>query len=97
MARKPRDYKAEYQRRIERGQRMGFSRSQSRGHPTKGEKSIGFVREIRRAIRSDSKEFRRRIRERMKSVSSNPSDWADLLTFEGISTRHEAYTLFYSP
>ncbi|MFC7291190.1 hypothetical protein [Hirschia litorea] len=36
MARK-RDYKAEYERRLERGRKKGLSRSQARGHPKKGE------------------------------------------------------------
>jgi hypothetical protein len=33
MARRARDYKAEYARRIARGQMKGLSRSQARGHP----------------------------------------------------------------
>ena len=33
MARKKRDYKAEYLRRIGRGLTQGLSRSQARGHP----------------------------------------------------------------
>jgi hypothetical protein len=32
MARKPRDYKAEYARRIERGRKRGHSRARARGH-----------------------------------------------------------------
>lgn len=34
---KPRDYKAEYARRIARGMEKGMSRSQSAGHPRRGE------------------------------------------------------------
>jgi hypothetical protein len=33
MAGRPRDYKAEYERRIARGQTTGLTRSQARGHP----------------------------------------------------------------
>lgn len=39
MARK-RDYKAEYQRRIAKGDKQGLSRSQSRGHARAGEKPV---------------------------------------------------------
>jgi hypothetical protein len=38
MARKERDYKAEYRRRIQRGLAKGLSKSQARGHPRSGEK-----------------------------------------------------------
>jgi len=39
MARQ-RDYRAEYQRRIERGLAQGLSRSQARGHPRSGESPV---------------------------------------------------------
>lgn len=41
MPRRPRDYKAEYQRRIARGQVRGLSRSQARGHAKAAEPSLG--------------------------------------------------------
>lgn len=44
MARKNRDYKAEYQRRISSHQGEGLSRSQLAGHPSKGERSITEIR-----------------------------------------------------
>ena len=37
MAKRKRDYNAEYRRRIERGLARGLSRSQARGHPKTGE------------------------------------------------------------
>ena len=43
---KKRDYKAEYQRRIERGRAKGLSKSQARGHPTSKEKHIKAPRPI---------------------------------------------------
>jgi len=46
MARKQRDYKAEYRRRIERGMARGLSRSQARGHPRPGEAAVQSKRTI---------------------------------------------------
>jgi hypothetical protein len=43
---KKRDYRAEYQRRIERGTAKGLSLSQARGHPKAKEKSIRKPRPI---------------------------------------------------
>ncbi len=37
---KPRDYRAEYARRIAQGAERGLSRSQARGHPLPGERSV---------------------------------------------------------
>lgn len=47
---KQRDYKAEYKRRIEKGLRSGFSRSQAAGHPKESEKSISGVQKERKAL-----------------------------------------------
>lgn len=48
MARKKRDYKAEYKRRLARAKVLGISKSVARGHPKKGEKPLG-----RRTTRKD--------------------------------------------
>lgn len=40
MARKPRNYAAEYARRIARGKQKGYSKSVARGHARKGEASL---------------------------------------------------------
>lgn len=53
---KPRDYKAEYRRRIQSGEARGLSRSQAAGHPKRGElpaSSVGFVnpfKEVKESI-----------------------------------------------
>lgn len=47
MARKKRDYKAEYRRRIARGKAKGLSRSQARGHPATGEAYISRKRKAK--------------------------------------------------
>jgi hypothetical protein len=40
MARKPRDYAAEYARRIQKALDKGYTRSQARGHAKAGEAPI---------------------------------------------------------
>lgn len=40
MAKRKRDHKAEYARRIARGKKRGLTKSQARGHPKPGEKPI---------------------------------------------------------
>jgi hypothetical protein len=47
MARRKRDYKAEYARRIERGRSEGLSRSQARGHPRHHEPYAAEIATVR--------------------------------------------------
>ena len=47
MGRRPRDYKAEYQRRVGRGLAKGLSRSQARGHPRHHEPHVAEIAKAR--------------------------------------------------
>jgi hypothetical protein len=47
MARRPRNYKAEYQRRVARGVAKGLSRSQARGHPRHHEPYVAQLAKAR--------------------------------------------------
>lgn len=47
MARRSRDYKAEYARRIARGKAKGLSRSQARGHPRHHEPHVANIATVR--------------------------------------------------
>jgi hypothetical protein len=51
VPRKPRDYKAEYARRIRNAEARGLTRSQARGHPKRKELSATEVREGRKRSR----------------------------------------------
>ena len=57
MSRRPRDYRAEYARRIGRGAMRGLSRSQARGHPRQTEaplriKMPAFSRQLEAGLRA---------------------------------------------
>lgn len=54
MTRKPRDYKAEYARRIRNAIKRGYSRSQARGHAKKTEEKIS-VAKIHEVVGKDAK------------------------------------------
>lgn len=61
---KPRDYKAEYARRVRSAEARGLSRSQARGHPRKGEPKAITVREALATIARKNAEGRLRQGER---------------------------------
>jgi hypothetical protein len=63
MARKQRDYKAEYQRRIQHGLERGYTKSQARGHPSKGEKSITETKKAPALPPQKKKPFERKVEE----------------------------------
>ncbi len=57
---KPRDYKAEYQRRIQKGLEKGLTRSQARGHPGRGESYLSQT--------TSGPKYDRRLEEGLKQI-----------------------------
>jgi hypothetical protein len=49
---KKRDYKAEYQRRLQRGLEKGYTPSQARGKPKSGESSISQLKQVTQTIKN---------------------------------------------
>ena len=68
MAKRVRNYKREYARRLERARLLGFSKSQGRGHPKKGEKKIGRLTkdQIKDIVSKDAKQVFGRKPKRLK-------------------------------
>lgn len=90
--------------RAERLRKKGYTESQIRGRPKPGEHSLSFLREIRRAVEQekgtgDRHDVSQRLSD-MLGYSRSPLErakaLADFFEANGLS-RHEAYSLFYSP
>lgn len=103
---KPRDYKAEYARRIQRNLEKGLTRSQARGHARKrlGELSITERKRVKRAVESQGKRgvtggLRWKVRgELAKQFSAtNPAQFVASFIDAGLGSAHEAYSLYFSP
>jgi len=94
MARKTRDYRLEYRRRLERAGRRGLSKSQARGHPKAGEQSIrakarARLRDARlqqglRAIRKGGS-----LAEASRSAGLSPERLRKYLTDHKIARKHD--------
>jgi len=69
MARKPRDYKVEYQRRLARAQERGYSRSVARGHAPKNIAGIKLARILNVKPGSDVDSRPRQSRSELGSAS----------------------------
>ncbi len=84
MSRKPRDYKAEYARRIRNATKKGYSRSQARGHAKLTELSIS-AEKVRVKVGKDAKRVfgRKPKRHPGEDVFSYPERLEELKKREG--------------
>jgi len=100
-----RDYKAEYQRRIQRAIDLGYSRTMARGHPKKKELSIQQERNIvLRNLKDYKEKTSRTVHERLKDTVFAMAErgigmqkvFIRLALEAGFSER-QAYSLWFSP
>lgn len=89
---KPRDYKAEYARRIARGLEKGLSRSQARGHPGAGHTFISGKALVARydALLEDGVKFIRNggsLTQAAKAIQTTPERLRNYLIAQGVGLK----------
>lgn len=100
-----RDYKAEYQRRLQRAAELGYSRTMARGHPKKNELSIVqerkiVLRNLKDYKESTSREVHERLKDTVFAMAERGGGMQKLfirLALEAGFSDRQAYTLWFSP
>jgi hypothetical protein len=92
MAKRKRDYKAEYRRRIERGRELGRPNSVNREHPDRGLKTIS---EARRARLGDEGEVRTLVLPDGEIAELEQAEFIQMVLDLGLKeTKRGAFTLW---
>lgn len=95
-----RDYRAEYQRRIQLAEMRDYSRSVARGHARVNEinarEHVQFQQAIDRAARGQALSRSQLIATRSAAARFGENRFVAIVKSRGVSS-HEAYTLYFSP